>query len=731
MKRLTIYAFYDPDGQVDDYVVDCVAAMSEHSERVLIVSNGKLEAASLRRLADIRAVAVVERANEGFDIWGYKHGLDLVGWSEVAKYDEVVLMNSTIAGPLYPLSEMFDVMDAQDVDFWGVTAHAGEDYDPWDLLPSGALERHIQSYFTGIRSQMLQSGAFREYWDSLAPIRSYAEAVALHEAIFTHKFAELGFSWTSYVDGTDLEYLSPYPLMFLPREVLIEKRCPFFKRKALFLSAPDLVATLATSTTTMVKALSDLGYDLRRVLPSVIRTSHQSDIRLSLNAFETLTSRSGGGADPHDVRVVAWVKDMVTCSALERYRPVLERCKDVVIVTNGELDEGVLNRLSNFEARIVTGKTFADFVREVGRGAQSQDHLLVLGSTSSAGGLSGIAAYVQYETGLRAVAGSDAILASAIAHLETCHVAGALTSPLATLGLDRQQDAWWGLAARTEALLAALGIRLPVSSEKPAWGPPSGIVLAAPGMLATDWELIADAMSDLSEAKAEELLTSLIPFILQSHARLLVFALPEEMTASGIFASQPHALREAGDKAHKDRLRPARVYHNLGTGYYEDESTRINPRRGPRGHVAYTWRAPLMVESQRFDPVEGAGAICSGVTATVNGIPSEVVPVNGLRFGGDLDVFMTTDPMYELSGVTPGADVVVTMTDVSYIDESDFRQHAVDGLLGYGGPLASALTAIHAELTAMQTWAGLRRGVRNRLAKARGANFAETRDGRR
>ena len=739
MKRVTIYAFYDPDGLVDDYVLDVVAAMSEHSERVLVVSNGPVEAESARRLTAVPSVELVKRANEGFDIWGYKHGLELIGWEELARYDEVVLMNSTIAGPLYPLSEMFDAMDPRDVDFWGITAHAGEDYDPWGLLPTGTLERHIQSYFTVIRSDMVQSTEFRKYWESLAPMRSYTEAVALHEAIFTLKFAELGFRWTSYVDSTDLEYLSSYPLMFLPRQVLIEKRCPFFKRRAFFLSAPDLVATLATSTTTMVECLSDLGYDLRRVLPSVIRTSHQSDIRLSLNAFETLTSQPHDEAGRNDVRVVAWVKDVTTYAALERHRPVLERCSDVVIVTGGELDEGLLNQLSNFKARMIIGGTFAQFVREVGYAAQTEAHLLVLGSTSDAAGLSGVAAYVQYETGLRAVAGTDGILASALAHLKKCHFAGGLTSPLATLAPDREQNAWRARAADVDALLAALGIRLPISPEKPAWGPPSGIVLAAPGMLATDWALVADAMSHLGDAKAEELFASLIPFILQSHARLLVFALPEEMTASGIFASQLHAMRDAGYKEHKDRLRPARVYHNLGHGYAEDESTSIRPRRNPAGRVAYGWRAPLALESERFDPVEGAGAICSRVTATVNGAPGNLIPVNGLRFGAGLDVFLTTDPIYELFGVTPGANVVVTMDDVSYIDESDFRAHPpLDGTPDYGGPLASVLTALHAELTAvdaeltavhaelteMGTWAGVRRTVRKRLARARIGMFS-------
>ncbi|HEY0227086.1 MAG TPA: rhamnan synthesis F family protein, partial [Mycobacterium sp.] len=602
------------------------------------------------RLTDIPAVDVVERANKGFDIWGYKHGLDLIGWDELGRYDEVVLMNSTIAGPLYPLSEMFDAMDARDLDFWGLTMHAGEDYDPWDLLPTGKIERHIQSYFTAVRRRMLKSAEFHDYWDSLAPIGSYIEAVALHEAVFTYQFAEAGFQWASYIDSTDLEHLTSYPLMFLPAEVLIEKRCPFFKRKALFLGAGDLVATRATSTATMVECLDTLGYDLQRVLPSVIRTSHQSDVRLALNAFEVLASQSDAStADLSKVRVLAWVKDLASCFALERSRSVLEQCAELVIFVSRDAEDQLLDRLTGFKARTVSGKTFAEFVREVGRSAQTPDYLLVLGCAGDFSDLREISAYVQYETGLRALAGSSATLTSAIAHIASSTVAGALTSPLAGLVPRTQEEAWEAVAARVETLLALLGIHVPLSPEKPAWGPPSGAVLAGPGMLAADWNLVAETVSSLDEETAEALFTSIIPFILQSHGRLLVFALTDTMTAHAVFANQLQALQaRSGVAAHEQRkhsIRVARVYHNTGDGYVEDKCMVVYPRRNGAGGVTYAWLAPPTVVSVRFDPVEAAGAICRGVTATVDGVAVDIVPVNCLRFGAALDVFMTPDPV--------------------------------------------------------------------------------------
>lgn len=50
---------------------------------------------------------------------------------KLVKFDEMIMMNFTIMGPVYPLNEMFECMDAKDLDFWGVTKfHKYENGDP-------------------------------------------------------------------------------------------------------------------------------------------------------------------------------------------------------------------------------------------------------------------------------------------------------------------------------------------------------------------------------------------------------------------------------------------------------------------------------------------------------------------------------------------------------------------------------------------------------------------------
>lgn len=203
-----------------------------------------------------------------------------------------------------------------------------------------------------------------------------------------------------------------------------------------------------------------------------------------------------------------------------------------------------------------------------------------------------------------------------------------------------------------------MGITVPLSWDKPAWGPLAGIVLAASGMLATDWDVVANTMSDLTEPEVEALFTSLIPFILQSHGRLLIFATRETMMPpTAVFATYLQAaVRIAAPGMTRQHGRRApRVCHDSGAGYSEAESIIVRPTSSHVGGVTFWWQASSVVESVRFDPVAVVGVTCPGVTATVHGAAVDIVRGNCHRFGTGLDVFMTIDPIYDLRGVTPDA----------------------------------------------------------------------------
>ena len=182
IKRLVIYFFYDADGIVDRYVPYMLEDIKRNYSEIFVVCNGKLTPegrATFKKLTP----NVMVRENTGFDVWAYKTALEHYGWDKLAEYDEVVLMNFTMFGPLYPFSEMFEEMNRRDVDFWGITKHHGFPFDPFGTIPYGYIPEHIQSSFICVRRTMLNSLEFHRYWEKMPEVKSYGEAVGKHEEI--------------------------------------------------------------------------------------------------------------------------------------------------------------------------------------------------------------------------------------------------------------------------------------------------------------------------------------------------------------------------------------------------------------------------------------------------------------------------------------------------------------------------------------------------------------------
>jgi lipopolysaccharide biosynthesis protein len=227
MRRLAIYLFYDDAGIVDDYVVHMLKALREHCATVLVVCNGEPGAAGMERLR-ASADRVLVRENVGFDVGGYKAALEGLDRAELEQQDEILLMNYTFFGPIFPLGEMFDRMDSTEVDFWGITAHR-ETESPFEA--GDQLDFHIQSHFIAVRRSLFQSESFWSYWRDMPVIRSYVESIKLHEARFTAYFSELGFSFALYMDP--LSFDTDHPV-FLEIERTVEQRCPILKRRPLF-----------------------------------------------------------------------------------------------------------------------------------------------------------------------------------------------------------------------------------------------------------------------------------------------------------------------------------------------------------------------------------------------------------------------------------------------------------------------------------------------------------------
>ena len=111
MKRLIVYFHYDPLGQIDTACRVAVEAMAHYGE-VFFISNGTLRPADRAWAASV-TLTCRERENKGLDVGAYKEALAVIGRGRLARYDELVLMNFTLAGPVCSLASMFAAMEAR------------------------------------------------------------------------------------------------------------------------------------------------------------------------------------------------------------------------------------------------------------------------------------------------------------------------------------------------------------------------------------------------------------------------------------------------------------------------------------------------------------------------------------------------------------------------------------------------------------------------------------------
>ncbi len=187
-NRLVVLAAYDPDGELAPPLRQQITAWQGQTSRLIVVSAGQLQP-SARQWISERA-ELIERDNVGYDFLSYRVGLNVAG--DLGRYDEVVLCNDSVIGPLRPYSRIFAEMAERPVDFWGITA-------------SQRIEPHLQSYFLVFRPWVVSAPSFRRFWAALTPVSERREVIRRYEIGLSATLRAAGFRMGSYFEPTVAE----------------------------------------------------------------------------------------------------------------------------------------------------------------------------------------------------------------------------------------------------------------------------------------------------------------------------------------------------------------------------------------------------------------------------------------------------------------------------------------------------------------------------------------------
>lgn len=236
MKRAAVFAHYDKDSLIDEYVIYYLKALKELVQELVFVSCNDLSEIEKNKVFGI-ADFVISEVHDEYDFGSYKRGYFYLK-PHINEYDELVFANDSCFGPLYNLKDVFDDMEVlNDCDFWGITKNR------FGLKPNGnkgykAIKRpHLQSYFLVFNKNVFTSDVFDKFMNSIKHYENKNEIVINCEIEIYETLTKAGFLSYSYIKSL---YGFGNILIFFWRLLIEKYKIPFVKCSVLRLQNRNL-----------------------------------------------------------------------------------------------------------------------------------------------------------------------------------------------------------------------------------------------------------------------------------------------------------------------------------------------------------------------------------------------------------------------------------------------------------------------------------------------------------
>jgi rhamnosyltransferase len=191
LKRAVVLAHFDPQGQIDDYVVSSLHEYRRVADLLVLVTASARDAPpEVRRLVD----RFIARPNVGYDFCSWREGIKSIG--SLAGIDELICANDSVYGPTRPLAPVLADNRVADADAWGMC-----------LSLQGTVTRnhqaapHLQSWFMAFRRPVIRSPAFREFWGSVVPLQRKQDVVDRYEIGLSERLQDAGFRISAIHDA--------------------------------------------------------------------------------------------------------------------------------------------------------------------------------------------------------------------------------------------------------------------------------------------------------------------------------------------------------------------------------------------------------------------------------------------------------------------------------------------------------------------------------------------------
>lgn len=366
-NRIGILQVYAGTEGIEKYVYYLASELRKIVRTLVIVSNGVLSETDRGKIAGITPY-LYEREDRGYDCGAFKDTLEnFVTWNGIEQYKELILVNDSCYGPLYPFEEMFKEMDKNrnDLDFWAVTEQQAYRSNP--NFSINDIPYHIQPYFVVVRKRLLHSEIFRNFWSTLDVPNNYDDAVRNYELKFAAYFNKFGCKGGAYIDNSEFcrttDERMPY-VMFNTYKLVSKYRSPLIKRKAF--KFPQNVLMTVNAGEVIRKTLEyirqNTTYNSDMILEDMIHHMELAEIQEILHLNYLISDNSISGSLNKKICMCFLIDDMDYAQSSIEHLCKLPVDITVCVVSNNEAIINAFN--SSGLTNIVIAKSIINYLDE-------------------------------------------------------------------------------------------------------------------------------------------------------------------------------------------------------------------------------------------------------------------------------------------------------------------------------------------------------------------------------
>ncbi|MBN2824421.1 MAG: hypothetical protein JXQ76_03775 [Campylobacterales bacterium] len=205
-----VLAHFNQDNQLSketQYYIEKLAEIS-FLDQFILVSTSAFQDKEREYLEGL-GIKLFERDNIGYDFYSYKVGIEHL---DILSCDNLLICNDSIFGPLFDIEPILKEMVSNHADIVGMTHGFKHHY-------------HLQSYFVLFKPKVVQSMAFKAFWDGVKILEDKKKIIRNYEIGMSQYFLDKGFHLGVYANFipniADLLFKSNKPLAVIKQLIKV------------------------------------------------------------------------------------------------------------------------------------------------------------------------------------------------------------------------------------------------------------------------------------------------------------------------------------------------------------------------------------------------------------------------------------------------------------------------------------------------------------------------------